>query len=149
MYLTLWRFRFSSESRLCFPLRCLPSSHPQPSSALQTISQHTIYDLKSKSEERMMKSLAGGQASEDMNCLLSLIYEALESTWPKLQLGREKVFREGNNNSDRVCSRVFHTERAKAKIKSRCKTTRRGVVQCFFFKRRKNSFPKRHKALFL
>jgi len=36
----------------------------------------------------------------------------------------------------------------KQKMKSSCKITRRKVVQCFFYKRRKKNFSERHKECF-
>lgn len=47
-----------------------------------------------------------------------------------------------------MCSSTFRTERSKTKLMRSCKITRRKVVQCFFFKRRKKNFSKGHKEYF-
>lgn len=113
LHLTLRRFRFSSESRLCFPwdLPPLPPTLTSPAS-LCTTSQHNFCSLRGKVGERVTKSQQGHGLQKAWTVLLS----GVSTAWfmrPSEDFAyapvRQRIYLQRENNSQpRVLFSVPH-----------------------------------------
>lgn len=137
--LTLCRFWFSPG---CVSLRppCPVPLHHQPTPFLQP--QGWI-------QGEGDKITAGTRLQKAGALLLSEVSTAwFIFTLPKLQPDRGNVFTEGKQQPAKGAVQCFTQEDLKQRWRVAANSSRKVMMHCFFFKRRKKDFSKRHKEYF-